>query len=347
MSEQYKWVHALPIACFVVGDDDRIVTANKFLHDLAGQELENKTLLESLRHIPLIRAIEKARKSKKNQELRLRFTLPFEREMDAHIHIQDNNDLIISFLDSTESLAIEKMKSDFIANVSHELRTPLSSLIGFIEIFINADKENSPIEKAQRQEFFETMQQQGARMLRLIDDLLALSKIEQSEYLRPSDQLNIGDILAEAKEIIASNHQHNLNAFADKKINITINIAENLPPILGKRDLLLQLFLNLLDNAIKYGEGRPVTITANHVDDAVIISVIDKGLGISKQHLPRITERFYRVDNNRSRHLGGTGLGLAIVKHIVSTHRGHLEVTSDLGKGSCFTITLPIRGNKS
>lgn len=249
---------------------------------------------------------------------------------------------IIAFSDQTERLKIERMRADFVANASHELRTPLAAVLGFIETLRGPAKDD---EKA-RVEFLEIMFKQATRMTRLIDDLLSLSRIELREHNRPSDAVDIGNILRATVEL------QQLEA-SRRKTRVSMEVPADLPPALGDHGELGQVFANLLANAIKYGgeEGK-VEIKAAVSQDrpaAMIgtgpclkISVRDHGEGIPREHIPRLTERFYRVDTARSRSLGGTGLGLAIVKHITNRHRGALTIESIEGMGSTFTAWLPI-----
>jgi two-component system, OmpR family, phosphate regulon sensor histidine kinase PhoR len=229
------------------------------------------------------------------------------------------------------------MRADFVANASHELRTPLSTLIGFIETLQGPAADDSD---AQRR-FLAIMQQQAERMSRLVDDLLSLSRIELNEHLPPTDHLALSGLLKTLSATLE------LKAAAHGMV-IDLDVPDDLPPILGDAEQLAQVFQNLIDNAIKYGgPNTPITITAMRsarVPGAVAVAVRDHGDGIPRLHLPRLTERFYRIDTARSREMGGTGLGLAIVKHIVSRHRGVLEIDSEIGEGSTFTVHLVAAG---
>ena len=246
---------------------------------------------------------------------------------------------VIAMIDLTAMKRVEETRSDFIANASHELRTPLSSLIGFIETLRGPARDDA---KA-REQFLELMNQQAQRMARLVRDLLSLSTIEMGEHLPPSGEVTLDRLLRG----VADSLQIQARA---RNVAIDIQTDPDLPAILGDGDQLTQLFQNLIDNAIKYGAAdNTVSVTAGRTTmpeggndiPAVHVSVADRGEGIAKEHLPRLTERFYRVDAARSRAVGGTGLGLAIVKHIVSRHRGHLRIESELGKGTTFRVYLP------
>lgn len=254
---------------------------------------------------------------------------------------------VIAMVDLTAMKRIEDMRSDFIANASHELRTPLSSLIGFIETLRGPARDDP---KA-REQFLELMHQQAQRMARLVRDLLSLSMIEMSEHLPPSGDVDLKTVLRNVADTLQLQAQ-------SRGVKIDLQIADDLPTVTGDSDQLTQLFQNLIDNAIKYGGANgTVTVTARVAkmvppgsaeetgeEAAVRVAVADEGEGIPKEHLPRLTERFYRVDAARSRAIGGTGLGLAIVKHIVARHRGQLRIESDLGRGSNFIVYLPVTG---
>jgi two-component system phosphate regulon sensor histidine kinase PhoR len=245
----------------------------------------------------------------------------------------------ISLHDITHIRHAEQMRADFVANVSHELRTPLASLVGFIETLQGPASKDD----AARSRFLGIMQRESARMTRLIEDLLSLSRIELDEYTPPSALVDVAGVLRGLGESMQPRAEK-------RKAAIELDIAENIPPIMADRDQLIEVFQNLVDNALKYGgDGGTVTVSARRVDSvsqivgpAVVVSVTDEGPGIPAEHIPRLTERFYRVDSARSRELGGTGLGLAIVKHIVNRHRGTLTVASKEGAGSTFSVSFPV-----
>ncbi|MDE2239816.1 MAG: histidine kinase [Rhodospirillales bacterium] len=239
--------------------------------------------------------------------------------------------------DRTRERALEKMRADFVANSSHELRTPLASLIGFIETLRGPAADD--VEAQQR--FLGIMAEQAARMQRVIGDLLSLSKIEISEHSPPKEMLYLPPLL----ERIVAGLEPILNA---QSARLVVAMPPDLPEIPADADQLTQVFTNLLDNALKYGKSDgEIKLTASAVPDirfpsgGVVVAVEDDGAGIPREHLPRLTERFYRVDKGRSRAIGGTGLGLAIVKHAVNRHRGRLLIDSEPGKGTIFTVWLP------
>ena len=268
------------------------------------------------------------------------FTLParVDRHFRARIeplpdYAGDGLAALLTITDFTELKRVERMRADFVANASHELRTPLAILLGFIET-LNGSAADDP--EAQRR-FLPIMHQQAARMARLVDDLLSLSRIELTEHALPSTQLRIPRVLRVVAEALR------LRA-AERGMSIELKLADRLPLVVGDRDEISQVFQNLIDNAIKYAApNTAIVVTAQpsaKLHPGVAISIRDHGEGIADRHLTRLTERFFRVDTARSRAVGGTGLGLAIVKHVVNRHRGILEIDSRLGEGSTFTVHL-------
>jgi two-component system phosphate regulon sensor histidine kinase PhoR len=239
---------------------------------------------------------------------------------------------------SLETLA-EKMRRDFIGNVSHELRSPIASLIGFIETLQGPAKEDLGAHK----KFLEIMSNEASRMARMVDDLLSLSRVEARERLRPKQDIDITELLGVARELFISRAQN-------RSMSLNFNLKPHLPIIQGDRDELMEIFQNLIDNAIKYGdENSNINISGNVVDripeiggSGVAISVENTGEVIDANKIPRLTERFYRIDKGRSRNMGGTGLGLAIVKHIINHHRGRLLVESKPNGKTIFTVFLPL-----
>jgi two-component system phosphate regulon sensor histidine kinase PhoR len=246
-------------------------------------------------------------------------------------------DIFVLLRDFTEGDRINRMRTDFIANASHEMRTPLASLRGFIETLQSSAKED----EAARERFLPIMAEQAARMTRLIDALLSLSRLEMNAHVPPSDLVDLNDVLGHARDTLEP-------LAAENKTTLEVERFAKPAIVRGDRDELLQVLQNLVQNALKYGRpGGSVRIEAKHIPSLnqhargrFAISVVDDGPGIPAEHLPRLTERFYRVDVDSSREKGGTGLGLAIVKHILNRHRGELAIASKPGRGSTFTIML-------
>ena len=245
--------------------------------------------------------------------------------------------ILVLLRDLTEVERINQMRADFIANASHELRTPLASLRGFIETLQGTAKDDP----GARERFLPIMAEQASRMTRLIDALLSLSRVEMNAHVLPSDLVDLNDVLGHAGDTLEP-------LASDSGISLEVGRFGKPAIVRGDRDELLQVLQNLVQNALKYGNvGGHVRIEAKHIPSLgrqaagrYAISVVDDGPGIAPEHLPRLTERFYRVDVASSREKGGTGLGLAIVKHILNRHRGELAIASKPGKGSTFTVML-------
>ncbi len=247
--------------------------------------------------------------------------------------------LLLHFTDITHLREAEEIRRDFVANVSHELRTPLTSVLGFIETLRGPARDDP----AARDRFLGIMEVEARRMNRLVSDLLSLSRVEAEERMRPSEEIDLHALL---QGVLAA-----LKPRAEEAGNTLMLAfdADRPATVVGDRDQLTQVFLNLTENALKYGgPDKPVRLTLTRGEGRgqlkgpiLQVDVTDEGDGIDGLHLPRLTERFYRVDAHRSREMGGTGLGLAIVKHIVNRHRGRLRITSEQGRGSTFSVHLP------
>lgn len=246
---------------------------------------------------------------------------------------------VVALHEITALKGAETMRADFVANVSHELRSPLSTLTGFIETLRTTAKDDP----AAQERFLEIMEGEAGRMTRLIDDLLSLSRIEVNEHIRPRDPVNLADMIGAILDSVS-------HKTAKRGVTITTDLPDDLPVVAGNTDELREVLQNLVDNAIKYGGADSmVTISAQVLEafgetgaPGVEVAIRDQGEGIAAEHLPRLTERFYRIDKGRSRAMGGTGLGLAIVKHILNRHRGRLMVDSAVGEGSTFRVQLPV-----
>ncbi|TPI49074.1 two-component sensor histidine kinase [Mesorhizobium sp. B2-9-1] len=244
---------------------------------------------------------------------------------------------VLVFKDQSETRRIDRMRADFIANASHELRTPLASIAGFIET-LRGPARNDP---AARDQFLQIMQNQTGRMARLIDDLLSLSRLEMKPYLGPGTEVDLRQTI---DSVIDS-----LGPLAGENGVVIEREFANAPLVVpGDRDELFQVFENLLENACKYGQsGGRVTVSVAGGEDGqqpgFDVTIRDYGPGIAEEHIPRITERFYRVDVENSRAQKGTGLGLSIVKHILTRHNARLSIKSEVGKGAAFTVHLPAR----
>jgi two-component system phosphate regulon sensor histidine kinase PhoR len=322
------------------------VRANRAAEQLLQERLEGRALSGVLRHPALLAAVEAALAEGAARTVEVALPVPVERQLAAHVEpisktLPDGSAAILVLHDVTALTRADRMRADFVANASHELRTPLSTLIGFLETLAGPAREDA----AARERFLPIMLEQAQRMARLVADLLSLSRIELHEHTPPTGRVDLAAVLggvAEGLEMKARSR------------GMAIRIeAERLWPVIGDADELAQVFQNLIDNAIKYGApGTEVRVVAGPAEavsspaprrfaQGVAVAVIDHGEGIAREHLPRLTERFYRVDSARSRELGGTGLGLAIVKHLVEGHGGGVEAESRLGRGTTIRFTLP------
>ena len=338
----------LVAAVFILDGDRRIIFANNAAVQQFDVRLIGVDFVQAIRDPACLKAIDKVLAGRKNSQVEITLQTPV--RMTYHINISRlgaKNSIemphearaIVSLENISHIFEAELMRSEFVANVSHELRSPLTALNGFIETLKGPARNDK---KAQKR-FLNIMQNEAKRMNRLIGDLLSLSKVEAKEHIRPEHKTDMIDLLNQAIE--------SLTLLAKtENITIELKVADDIQTrLLADSDQILQVFLNLLENAIKYGgAGERVRVRVFNMarvegvrGQAIGIAFKDEGAGIAPEHLPRLTERFYRVDTGRSREKGGTGLGLAIVKHIVARHRGRLQINSELGKGSSFTVFLP------
>ncbi|HIJ61051.1 MAG TPA: PAS domain-containing protein [Rhodospirillaceae bacterium] len=337
----------LPSPIFLIDAQRRVVRCNRAAEEIFGRQPPGRDLTGSLRVPDLLETLDRVLAEGSGDEVEFSQPSPDDRQFRAMIRRlaspgADGTVAILALHDISAMKRIEQMRADFVANASHELRTPLAALLGFIETLRGPARDDAEA----RDRFLAIMQEQGERMSRLIADLLTLSRIELQEYARPEGHADIAAVL---KRVVSSQQL----AAVQRRMELVLDIAEPLPPLYGQEEDLEQIFQNLVDNALKYGrDGTSVTISARPAEPQsldgrpmVAVAVIDQGEGIARQHLPRLTERFFRVDTARSRRLGGTGLGLAIVKHLVNRHRGQLSIDSREGVGSSFTVSLPAKIN--
>ena len=314
----------------------RILRANRAAHRLLGNHIEGEDARIAIRHPA---AAERLSSTAPLAE-------PFNIELigvgarDARWQMRvapvgDVADIrrLVHLVDHSGTHAAEKMRVDFVANASHELRTPLAGILGFIETL--ADPEMGK-DVDTRERFLKIMDGEARRMQRLIDDLISLSRIEAEKYRAPDSAVDLPGLVAEVVGVFRSSH-------GDRGRDVEMDIAPILSPVQGDRAQLSQLLHNLIGNSVKYGRpGTPIRVTLIDGPSGMArLTVADEGEGIGPDHLPRLTERFYRVDSGRSRAMGGTGLGLAIVKHIVERHRGRMDISSTLGKGTSISVLLP------
>jgi two-component system phosphate regulon sensor histidine kinase PhoR len=257
-----------------------------------------------------------------------------DRHWELTVHRIGDHRRLVRLSDRTSRYVAERMRVDFVANASHELRTPLATLIGFIETL---EDGKAAEDRPTRERFLGIMADEARRMQRLIDDLISLSRIEADKFSPPDSPIAIAPLIVDVARAASAGIENE-----GKHRVIVAPIASELR-VLGDSAQVSQLLHNLIGNAIKYGRNdAPVRVTAELAGDGMVsITVVDQGEGIPAEHLPRLTERFYRVDPSRSRAMGGTGLGLAIVKHIVERHRGRLDIRSEIGTGTTVSVLLP------
>ena len=323
----------------VIGPEDRVRAVSPALAVIFGTDLIGKHYISALRQPGVVAAITTLRGGGGGSTQRFS-TRDGDRDTVYRVVISPaGQDIVLSFEDQTAAEDASKMRRDFVANVSHELRTPLTALTGFIETLRGAARDDP---KA-RDRFLGIMTNEASRMTRLVDDLLSLSRVEEDERVRPRELVDVAALLA---SVIKGLEPQTTVA----KVTVALQNSGTGDLVAGDSGQLVQVFTNLIENAVKYGSSGKkieVIIHAPAMDmrlrsNAVQISVTDHGEGIAAHHITRLTERFYRVDNHRSREVGGTGLGLAIVKHIVNRHRGRLLVESEIGQGTTFSVFLPI-----
>ncbi|MGC1495955.1 MAG: ATP-binding protein [Sulfitobacter sp.] len=331
----------LPLPTLAIDQSERIIALNPLAQTLVGAGAQGRHFITVLRQPNLAEAVENCLADQTHSTATY-VSGDAGRNVTYDVTIRamaTSGVVIISFQDVTQLTQAGQMRRDFVANVSHELRTPLTALMGFIETLGGPARDDA----AARDRFLGIMTGEAERMNRLVGDLLSLSRVEADERLRPTTRVDVTSVLRSALQ--------NLTPLAkDNDVTIRAELADGPLNVQGDADQLLQVFTNLMENAIKYGgAGKSIEVhAATHAHDrslrgpAVRITVTDHGPGIDPLHIPRLTERFYRADNHRSRALGGTGLGLAIVKHILNRHRGRLKITSTLGEGSQFTVILPL-----
>ena len=338
---------AIPLPALAIDSSERIVAANAEALTLIGQQALGRNYVTILRQPALLDAIESTLRDGRPRTTRYLgndgaqdTTFQVSCRAMRGVGLGGAGAALLVFEDVTHLEQAGQMRRDFVANVSHELRTPLTALMGFIETLRGPARNDA----AAAARFLDIMQDEAARMNRLVGDLMSLNRVEGDERVRPTQTVVLNDVIASTVRT--------LRQLADEA-GVTFDMDVPAQPVhmTGDADQLKQVFTNLIENAIKYGgSGGRVTVRLTiSAREPVLraagarVQIIDYGPGIDPLHLPRLTERFYRADDHRSRALGGTGLGLAIVKHIINRHRGRLRVESDLGAGATFTVILPIQ----
>ncbi|HYG48291.1 MAG TPA: ATP-binding protein [Allosphingosinicella sp.] len=324
---------ALPEPMLLV-EGGRVAVANPAAKQLLGRWVEGQDVRLALRHPATLERLSRpAPRDREVEQLEVVGIGQAERRWLITIATLDDGARLVHLADRSEAIAAEKMRVDFVANASHELRTPLATVLGFIETL---QDDGAGGDKEIRSRFLGLMHGEGKRMQTLIEDLMSLSRIEAERFNAPRDPVDLVQIVEEVRAGCAQ-------LFLDRSNELVVENDARSTVVPGDRGQLLQLVRNLIVNALKYGRAES-QVTVRFEDDGpaqLRFAVIDRGEGIAVEHLPRLTERFYRVDAGRSRAVGGTGLGLAIVKHIVSRHRGRLDIRSKVGEGTIVTVWLP------
>ncbi len=337
----------LPDTLIMLNKDLSIIRTNNAALSVLGKRIIGQHLSKAIRHEPLTIAVKEVLKTGENCDIDIQFSPRLVlREFCCKIQrfpveTEGGIAIVLMMTDITEAKQTKRMLKDFVANASHEIRTPLTSIIGFVETLQDGGKD----EPETLDRFLALMGEQAALMNHLVQDLLSLSKVEMNEAAPLTEQVDIGTLVKSAA--------HKIEWQAEQKsMPVKLNIEKNLPLVTGDSHELSQVFLNLLTNAAKYGFAETaIRVNVGFLEGEaensaeqqgrIFVSVQDEGEGIAKEHIPRLTERFYRVDKARSRKIGGTGLGLCIVRHILNRHHGELTIESEVGKGSNFTVYLP------
>lgn len=349
ITEREILVDTLPDILIMINDEARIVRTNRAARAIFGQNLAQKDLFDIIANPTLKDAVNAVLQDLRGREIEFRTEDPVVRDFLAIIErfpvpSAGGISTVITMNDITELKSVEQMRADFVANASHEIRTPLASIKGFVETLMGPAKDDVAAHEA----FLPIMLEQADRMQQLINDLLSLSKIEMNAHTMPIDPVEFG--------LLVKKEAETLKRTADaKNMRLLVQVQENLPPVKGDVNELRQVAHNLVSNAIKYGyadsdvtvsvkitSDLPQDLNMRNLSRVISLAVKDQGEGIPKQHLPRLMERFYRVDSARTREVGGTGLGLAIVKGIVGRHRGAITIESEVGEGSTFSVFLPM-----
>ena len=335
-----KILDEIPDQIIIVSQDKNIIFANYSAKNRFGKNIIDNHVAEVLREPKFLEEIENVIINKNSITIKTETKKPTFQVYESYIFpspkffLGNEDSVFILMRDLTEIFKTQKLKTDFVANVSHELRTPLQTIKLGLET-INQEIGNT--DKETKKNFLSLMLKETNRMEDLIKDLLILSKIEQQEHIRPNDKINL-------KEIIEYIQKFYNKSCLEKNILFNINLDDQNLNVIGNKDKLIEIFSNLINNAIKYSEPNKNIYIESQIksNQQLEIHIKDEGMGIPKDLLPRISERFFRVDNEKTRNINGTGLGLAIVKHLVKQHRGDFNIRSVEGKGTDITIRLPL-----
>ena len=313
----------------LIVEGQRTTAANSAARRLLGNEIVGNDVRLAIRHPVALEAI----LARRSANMDVTGIGGLDREWELSVRSLDGQLLLVRLTDKSALRAAEKMRVDFVANASHELRTPLATIVGYAETLA----EDADLDRDMRRKFGMAIHAEARRMLRIVEDLMSLSRIEADRFIQPSERISLQEIV----RIAGENGRHLAES---RGCVIRLDVQDDLPPVAGDFAQLLQLTDNLVANAVRYGCGvrsSEVVLSAGREGAMALLSVRDFGEGIPAAHIPRLTERFYRVDAARSRDGGGTGLGLAISKHIVERHRGRLEIRSRPGEGTEVRAWLP------
>ncbi len=313
--------------------DGRVANANAVALGLLGKHIVGEDVRVAIRHPGAAERLASPMSGVPQGPINLVGLGTLDQHWEMHVGRAAGGQRIVQLVDQTGNYAAERMRVDFVANASHELRTPLASILGYIETL---GDEKAGADPDVRARFLKIMFDEARRMQRLVEDLISLSRIEAEKYRLPDRAVDLAALIGEVRSEL-------FDAQDVRSNDIVATLESAVPPVIGDRAQLSQMLHNLIGNAMKYGRPHTPVPVKLWRDPAgmVRISVTDEGEGIAAEHVPRLTERFYRVDPGRSRAAGGTGLGLAIVKHIVERHRGRLDVASIVGTGTTITVMLP------
>jgi two-component system phosphate regulon sensor histidine kinase PhoR len=316
----------------VAGDDGRVLLGNAAARKLLGEQVEGVMVAEAIAHPAASEWIERG-KAGAADEVELTALAGSRRHWLMRMTPIGDGAILIRLIDRSEAHAAEQMRVDFVANASHELRTPLATLIGYTETLRDAADE---LDAETRERFLSIVDDEAHRMQSVVEDLISLSRIEAERFTTPTAAVALRPLIERAAD-------QNRRAATKRGSALDLRIGDDLPDVAADAGQILQLLDNLITNALRYGaSGTPVSVSAVREGGMVHLAIADEGEGIAREHIRRVTERFYRVDTSRSRSLGGTGLGLSIVKHIVERHRGRLSIDSKVGIGTTVHVLLPI-----
>ena len=339
LASEQKVLDQIPDQIIIINREKNIIFANKSSLERFGKNIEQNHIAEVIRRPEFLEGIDNVLQNNISTVVKTEIKKPTFQVYESYIFpspqffLGKEQSVFILMRDLTDIFKIQQLKSDFVANVSHELRTPLQTIKLGLETISSGHAKNDEKEK---NNFLSLMHKESIRMEHLIKDLLMLSKIEQQEHIKPSSKINLQEVL----DYVQKFYQEQLKK---KNITVQVNLDQNNLNIVGDKDKLIEVFANLISNSIKYSDpDKNIYINSTQKSgDRVEIKIKDEGIGIPQELLPRISERFFRVDSEKTRKVNGTGLGLAIVKHIIKQHRGEFVIQSSEGMGTEIKISLP------